>query len=186
MSGTVRGSSGATPAAPTAPAPAAPTTAAVASAAPSGAANGLTSATPPGVATPPGPLAARRAWPPAAGGTPSGGTGPTSGFGGSGSYYFCEASGQSTGALYTLTSDMFGKHEVGTAVGLAGMSGYMGGMLFSLAVGTLATTIGYNPLFVALAVFDIVAAILVWTMLNDKQAHPVPMRPGGTAPSTAA
>ncbi|WP_368854596.1 MFS transporter, partial [Enterobacter hormaechei] len=71
-----------------------------------------------------------------------------------------------SGALYTLTSDMFGKHEVGTAVGLAGMSGYMGGMLFSLAVGTLATTIGYNPLFVALAVFDIVAAILVWTMLN--------------------
>jgi ACS family hexuronate transporter-like MFS transporter len=62
----------------------------------------------------------------------------------------------------------------------------MGGMLFSLAVGTLATTIGYNPLFVALAVFDIVAAILVWTMLNDKQARPVPMQPGGTAPSTAA
>lgn len=91
-----------------------------------------------------------------------------------------------SGALYTLTSDMFGKHEVGTAVGLAGMSGYMGGMLFSLAVGTLATTIGYNPLFVALAVFDIVAAILVWTLLNDKQARPVPMQPGGTAPSTAA
>jgi ACS family hexuronate transporter-like MFS transporter len=91
-----------------------------------------------------------------------------------------------SGALYTLTSDMFGKHEVGTAVGLAGMSGYLGGMLFSLAVGTLAATIGYNPLFVALAVFDILAAIVVWTMLNDKQARPVPMQPGGTAPSTAA
>jgi ACS family hexuronate transporter-like MFS transporter len=31
-----------------------------------------------------------------------------------------------------------------------------------------------------------VAAILVWTLLNDKQARPVPMQPGGTAPSTAA
>lgn len=53
-------------------------------------------------------------------------------------------------------------------------------------MGTLATTIGYNPLFVALAVFDIVAAILVWTMLNDKQARAVPLQPGGTAASTAA
>ena len=76
--------------------------------------------------------------------------------------------------------------DVGTAVGLAGMSGYMGGMLFSLAVGSLAATIGYNPLFVALAVFDIVAAIVVWTMLNDKQVHAAPAHPGSTAPSTAA
>lgn len=59
-------------------------------------------------------------------------------------------------------------------------------MLFSLAVGTLAATIGYNPLFVALAVFDIVAALVVWTMLNDKQARPVPVQPGGTASSQAA
>nr|WP_311529053.1 hypothetical protein [uncultured Ralstonia sp.] len=33
---------------------------------------------------------------------------------------------------------------------------------------------------------DIVAAIVVWTMLNDKQARPVPMQPGGTAPRIAA
>ncbi|WP_296225832.1 MFS transporter [Ralstonia sp. UBA689] len=81
-----------------------------------------------------------------------------------------------SGALYTLTSDLFGKHEVGTAVGLTGMSGWLGGMLFSLAVGTLATTIGYNPLFVALAVFDILAAIVVWTLLRDEQARPAPTR----------
>ncbi|UCF24898.1 MAG: MFS transporter, partial [Ralstonia sp.] len=80
-----------------------------------------------------------------------------------------------SGALYTLTSDLFGKHEVGTAVGLAGMSGWLGGMLFSLAVGTLAATIGYNPLFVALAVFDIIAAVVVWTVLRDEPHRPVAM-----------
>ncbi|CAJ0819284.1 MFS transporter [Ralstonia flaminis] len=91
-----------------------------------------------------------------------------------------------SGALYTLTSDMFGRHEVGTAVGLAGMSGWLGGMLFSLAVGTLAVTIGYNPLFVALAVFDIIAAIVVWTMLNDGQAQPMPMQREGQRSAAGA
>ncbi|AXW64066.1 MFS transporter (plasmid) [Ralstonia solanacearum] len=91
-----------------------------------------------------------------------------------------------SGALYTLTSDMFGKHEVGTAVGLAGMSGFLGGTLFSLAVGTLASTIGYNPLFAALALFDIVAAIVMWNVLREPR-RPIAMPAGelGAAPRVA-
>ncbi|GLU35571.1 hypothetical protein Busp01_54130 [Trinickia caryophylli] len=72
-------------------------------------------------------------------------------------------------ALYTLASDVFGCHELGTATGLAGMSGYLGATLFSLAVGTLVTAVGYDLLFVALAVFNIVAAIVLWMLLPDER-----------------
>jgi len=73
-----------------------------------------------------------------------------------------------SGALYTLASDTFGKNDVATATGLTGMAGYLGGTIFSLIVGALAATVGYNPLFVALALFDIIGAIVVWTMLKAK------------------
>ncbi|CDY76743.1 Hexuronate transporter [Caballeronia glathei] len=71
-----------------------------------------------------------------------------------------------SGALYTLASDVFGQHEVGTATGLSGMMGWLGGMIFSLIVGALATTIGYNPLFVCLVLFDIIGATVAWFLLK--------------------
>lgn len=67
-----------------------------------------------------------------------------------------------SGALYSITSDSFGKKEVATATGLGGMSGYIGAAGFTLLFGLLVTQIGYGPLFVILAAFDIFAAILVW------------------------
>jgi MFS transporter, ACS family, hexuronate transporter len=73
-----------------------------------------------------------------------------------------------SGALYTLASDVFNKNDVATATGLTGMAGYLGATIFSLAVGILVTTVGYNPLFVALALFDIVGATVVWNMLKAK------------------
>lgn len=75
-----------------------------------------------------------------------------------------------SGALYTLASDSFGKADVATATGLTGMAGYMGGTIFSLIVGAVAGTIGYNPLFVALAAFDLLGAFVVWNMLKAKAA----------------
>lgn len=69
-------------------------------------------------------------------------------------------------SLFALTSDNFAEKDVGKATGGAGLMGYLGGTIFSLVVGSLATTIGYNPLFVCLAVFDIVAAVVAWTVLK--------------------
>ena len=51
--------------------------------------------------------------------------------------------------------------EVGTANGLVGMAGWTGGLLFSLAIGQLADTIGYAPLFATLGVFDLLAAVVL-------------------------
>jgi MFS transporter, ACS family, hexuronate transporter len=74
-----------------------------------------------------------------------------------------------SGALFTLASDVFGQHEVGTATGLSGMFGYLGATVFSLIVGAVAGTIGYNPLFVCLMLFDVVGAIVAWRLVSDQQ-----------------
>jgi ACS family hexuronate transporter-like MFS transporter len=66
-----------------------------------------------------------------------------------------------SGALYSITSDVFGKNDVATATGLLGMSGYLGAALFTLLFGVLVTHIGYSPLFLLLAIFDFVAAAVV-------------------------
>jgi MFS transporter, ACS family, hexuronate transporter len=74
-----------------------------------------------------------------------------------------------SGSLFTLASDVFGQHEVATATGLSGMFGYLGATVFSLIVGALAGTIGYNPLFVCLMLFDVVGAIVAWRLVSDQQ-----------------
>ena len=55
---------------------------------------------------------------------------------------------------------------------MAGTFGNLGVLLFSLLIGGLVTTVGYTPFFVALAVLDILGAILLWTLVKD------PGRPG--------
>jgi len=87
-----------------------------------------------------------------------------------------------SGALYSITSDVFGKNEVATATGLAGMSGYLGATLFTLLFGILVKLVGYSPLFAVLAVFDVLAAIVVWTMVRESGPRP----PVKAAPATAA
>jgi ACS family hexuronate transporter-like MFS transporter len=71
------------------------------------------------------------------------------------------------GALYALASDVFNRNEVATATGLTGMCGWLGGMIFSLIVGALASIIGYSPLFVCLSAFDLIGAVVVWNLLRD-------------------
>jgi MFS transporter, ACS family, hexuronate transporter len=68
--------------------------------------------------------------------------------------------------LNTLSADVFASHEVATANGLTGTASWIGGLSFSLVVGALATTIGYGPLFAALALFDLAGAIIVIALLG--------------------
>jgi ACS family hexuronate transporter-like MFS transporter len=66
--------------------------------------------------------------------------------------------------INTLSADVFTPGEVGTANGFIGQAGWVGGLLFSLLIGQFADTIGYAPLFGALAVFDLIGAVvlIVW------------------------
>ena len=75
-----------------------------------------------------------------------------------------------SGALITLSSDVFGRNEVATANGLTGMSAWLASTLFALVVGALADTIGFSPLFAVLAVFDLLGALVIWTVLQNKPA----------------
>lgn len=76
-----------------------------------------------------------------------------------------------SGALITLSADSFGKNEVATVQGLAGMAGWTASTLFALVVGALADTIGFGPLFMVLAAFDLIAAVAVWVILRDPERN---------------
>jgi len=73
-----------------------------------------------------------------------------------------------SGALITLSSDVFGRNEVATANGLTGMAAWTASTMFALVVGALADTLGFSPLFAALAVFDLLGAAVIWTVLKNK------------------
>jgi hypothetical protein len=80
--------------------------------------------------------------------------------------------------MYALMGDVFEKPEVATATGVAGMFGYLGGALFTLMVGALATSIGYEPLFALLFLFDLVAALTLWAFIGVRQGQ-VAEQPAG-------
>ncbi|HUL60482.1 MAG TPA: MFS transporter [Anaeromyxobacteraceae bacterium] len=74
--------------------------------------------------------------------------------------------------LLTLPADLFPKRTVATANGMSGMAGYAGGILFTWVVGKVAKSIGYGPLFVAIAFFDVIGAAFVWAMLRPPGGEP--------------
>ena len=83
-----------------------------------------------------------------------------------------------SGALITLCADMFDSRTVGTASGMAGTSAWVGGMLFTLLIGQSADAFGYDPLFAALAVLDILAAAVLWSLLRSRPRSPVTLQEG--------
>lgn len=71
--------------------------------------------------------------------------------------------------VITMSTDLFKRNEVGTAAGVAGTFGNGGVLLFNTAVGALVALIGYAPFFVALAAFDILGAIVLWTLVRPQK-----------------
>jgi ACS family hexuronate transporter-like MFS transporter len=69
--------------------------------------------------------------------------------------------------LLTLPADLFPKRTVATANGLSGSAGGLGGMLFTMVVGIVAVKIGYRPLFVAIAFFDLIGSAALWALLRE-------------------
>ena len=75
--------------------------------------------------------------------------------------------------MYALMGDVVETADVATATGIAGMFGYLGGALFTLTVGALAATVGYEPLFALLFLFDVVAALVLWAFIGVRGPQPV-------------
>ena len=85
-----------------------------------------------------------------------------------------------SGAILTTSSDVFSSGELATANGLMGSAAWTGGLLFSLVVGGLATTIGYNPLFVCLVGLDLIGVALFWWLVRPQDTAPfVAAQPAG-------
>jgi ACS family hexuronate transporter-like MFS transporter len=76
-----------------------------------------------------------------------------------------------------MSSDLFRRNEVATVAGMGGFFGNLGVLIFSLLIGGLVATVGYDPFFVALGVLDLVGAALLWTLVRD------PGRPGRLSPT---
>ncbi|HXX70504.1 MAG TPA: MFS transporter [Polyangiaceae bacterium] len=71
--------------------------------------------------------------------------------------------------LLTLPADLFPKRMVATANGLSGTVGGLGGLLFTMVVGIVVPKVGYGPLFVAIAFFDLVGSALLWGVLREQR-----------------
>lgn len=71
--------------------------------------------------------------------------------------------------LLTIPTDLFEDHEVGTASGLTGMGGAVGGMLANLGTGYIVRNFSYAPIFVAAGVVHLSAAVLIMWLLPDQE-----------------
>ena len=75
--------------------------------------------------------------------------------------------------VITMSSDLFKKNEVGTVSGMQGTCGNLGLLLFNTAIGVLLAKVGYAPFFVALSVFDLIGAAILWSFVRaPKEARP--------------
>lgn len=74
--------------------------------------------------------------------------------------------------VITMSSDLFPKDEVATVTGMAGTAAWLGTLVFSLVMGALVTKIGYDPFFIALMLFDWIAAIILWAVIRPKSDAP--------------
>jgi len=84
--------------------------------------------------------------------------------------------------IITMSSDLFRKNEVATVAGIQGLCANLGVLIFTLMLGGLVKTVGYSPFFVALGVFDILAAIWLWAVVRDRVS--TPESPDVTPPAT--
>jgi ACS family hexuronate transporter-like MFS transporter len=76
--------------------------------------------------------------------------------------------------LLTLPADLFPSSAVATANGLSGAFGGLGGTGFTMIVGVAVTKIGYAPIFVAIALFDLVGSACLWGVLRDPTLRQLP------------
>jgi ACS family hexuronate transporter-like MFS transporter len=91
-------------------------------------------------------------------------------------FFFCVgafAHQSMSSTLLTLPADLFPKRTVATANGLTGAVGHCGGMLFTFIVGYIALRIGYKPLFVGIAFFDVIGVLFLWFLLKEPKERAV-------------
>lgn len=69
----------------------------------------------------------------------------------------------------TIPTDLFRGREVGTASGLSGMGGALGGVLANLGTGYVVAAFSYAPVFMLIGCLHPFAMLLVWRLLPDRE-----------------
>lgn len=76
--------------------------------------------------------------------------------------------------LSALVVESFDKNQVATVNGLRGSSAWIASFLFTLLIGAVSDTIGFNPLFIAMGFFDLIGAVFLIALFaefrNKKQS----------------
>lgn len=71
--------------------------------------------------------------------------------------------------VITMSADLFKQDEVATVAGMTGAAAWTGALTFNLFLGALVKIIGYGPFFIALSLFDIIGAAILWIVIKDPE-----------------
>jgi len=72
--------------------------------------------------------------------------------------------------LSALVVESFDKSQVATVNGMRGSSAWIASFLFSLLIGAVADSIGFNPLFIAMGFFDLVGAVFLIALIAERRS----------------
>jgi ACS family hexuronate transporter-like MFS transporter len=69
--------------------------------------------------------------------------------------------------VITMASDLFPRDEVATVTGIAGLAANLGVLIFTLMLGQMVDSVGYEPFFVVLGLLDLAGAAILWTLIRN-------------------
>ena len=73
--------------------------------------------------------------------------------------------------MMTLCGEAFPRDVVGSVTGLSGMGAGLGGMAFTLLTGWTLDNFGYGPVFIAAAIFPVMAILVLFFLFDRKAAE---------------
>src|SRR5476649_1833730 len=71
--------------------------------------------------------------------------------------------------LSAVVVETFDKNQVATVNGMRGSSAWIASFLFSLLIGAVADTVGFNPLFIAMGFFDLIGAVFLIALIAERR-----------------
>ncbi|NUU65185.1 MFS transporter [Enterobacteriaceae bacterium BIT-l23] len=73
--------------------------------------------------------------------------------------------------LSALVVESFDKGQMATVNGMRGSAAWIASFAFSLIIGVTADTIGFNPLFIAMGLFDLIGACFLIAFIAERRGH---------------
>ncbi|MGN8163627.1 MFS transporter [Pantoea sp. 22096] len=74
--------------------------------------------------------------------------------------------------LSALVVERFDRRQMATVNGMRGSCAWIASFIFSLIIGVTADTIGFNPLFVAMGIFDLIGAVFLVMLIAERRQRP--------------